>query len=296
MNAASDLTLEQFPRLLQASRNPDRLSSAVRAIADGVAAGSIRNVTLNEAKHTIGDAVYKGWEKHVSEPYFYAGKYESQPDSVREFEASIRMSGLYDVLLTHRKLSKTEAFGAAIDAMRSFVNECLPLAEAAERLKSKVVKGRRDSSVSPKPINPDRVVKTCPVCFRPIAVVRGLMAHHGYQRPAIGWQTASCPGTRFRPLEQSTDGLVWSIEEQEKRLAGVKAQYGARDTVSQISVRKGRTVVVITREHATWTHDFYIYCCGLETEMRALNADIKVRKKRLREWRPEPISAETEAV
>lgn len=288
MSAASNLTPEQFPRLLQASRRPDRFSASVQALADGVAGGSIRKVALDEAKHCIGSAVYDAWRKHVSEPFFYAGKFATQPDDARALEMTINIASLHDVLSTHRKLSKSKASGEAVNVMRSFVDECLPLAEAAAFLKSKVVKGRA-SSVVMKPVNPDKVVKTCPVCFRPIAVVRGLMAHHGYQRPEIGWQTASCPGIRFRPLEQSTDGLVWSIEEQEKRLAGVKAQYAARNTLSQISVLKGRTVVVVTREYATWTHDFYVYCCGLESEMRALNADMKVRKKRLHDWKPEPI-------
>lgn len=295
MTTGSSMTPEQFPRLLQTSRRPDRFSASVRALADGVAAESIRKVALDEAKHFIGAAVYDGWRKHVSEPFFYAGKFETQPDDVRALEMTINMSSLHEVLSTHRKLSKSKASGEAMNVMRSFVDECLPLAEAAAFLKDKVVKGRAPS-VSTKPVNPDKIVKTCPVCFRSIAVVRGLMAHHGYQRPGLGWQTQSCPGIRFKPLEQSTDGLVWSIDEQEKRLTAVKTQHAARDTLSQISVLKGKTAVVVTRDDKAWPREFSTYCSRLEGEMRALDADLKERTKRLREWNPEPISANIVAV
>ncbi len=45
--------------------------------------------------------------------------------------------------------------------------------------------------------------KTCQICNRPIFAETGVIAHHGYQRPCEGWQTASCAGARHLPYEAS---------------------------------------------------------------------------------------------
>ena len=42
---------------------------------------------------------------------------------------------------------------------------------------------------------------TCQICDRAIKANTGVIAHHGYQRPGEGWQTASCPGARALPYE-----------------------------------------------------------------------------------------------
>ncbi len=49
--------------------------------------------------------------------------------------------------------------------------------------------------------------KTCQICGRQIHAAKGLIAHHGYQRPQHGWQTASCYGARYRPFEVSSARL-----------------------------------------------------------------------------------------
>jgi hypothetical protein len=48
---------------------------------------------------------------------------------------------------------------------------------------------------------------TCQCCARPILAKSGLIAHHGYERPDIGWQTASCMGARRDPFEVSREAL-----------------------------------------------------------------------------------------
>jgi hypothetical protein len=49
---------------------------------------------------------------------------------------------------------------------------------------------------------------TCQVCGRPILANTGVIAHHGYERPRDWYsQTASCPGARFVPYEESCDRL-----------------------------------------------------------------------------------------
>lgn len=51
------------------------------------------------------------------------------------------------------------------------------------------------------------VAKTCQICGRPILAETGVIAHHGYQRPGDGYQTASCYGARELSFEVSRDLL-----------------------------------------------------------------------------------------
>jgi hypothetical protein len=52
-----------------------------------------------------------------------------------------------------------------------------------------------------------KVEMTCQVCARGIMANTGLLAHHGYQRPGTGWQTASCRGAKELPFQVSRDAL-----------------------------------------------------------------------------------------
>lgn len=49
--------------------------------------------------------------------------------------------------------------------------------------------------------------KTCQCCARQIFAETGTIAHHGYERPGWGYQTASCMGAKFLPFEVSRDRL-----------------------------------------------------------------------------------------
>lgn len=44
---------------------------------------------------------------------------------------------------------------------------------------------------------------TCQCCGRKYLAKVGTVAHHGYQRPGDGWQTASCGGAKYLPFEVS---------------------------------------------------------------------------------------------
>jgi hypothetical protein len=48
---------------------------------------------------------------------------------------------------------------------------------------------------------------TCQICGRLILANTGTIAHHGYTRPGMGWQTASCEGSKELPFEVSRDAL-----------------------------------------------------------------------------------------
>jgi len=65
------------------------------------------------------------------------------------------------------------------------------------------------------------VAKICQICGRPILAERGKIAHHGYQRPGQGWQTASCYGAMKLPFEVSRDDLGAYIKMLHAQLDGL---------------------------------------------------------------------------
>lgn len=167
--------------------------------------------------------------------------------------------------------------------MRRIVDEVLPLAEAAAELKGKVMKGR--APAPPKPENPNKVVMTCPCCFRGIAVQRGAMAHHGYRRPVPGWQTASCPGVQFKPLEVSSAGLEWLIERLKSQLKQTEEAYRERDKKCEL-IAPGSPRVTVHKGDDRWAHLYARYVVGLEGDIRGLQREIPPLEERLRAWTP----------
>lgn len=82
------------------------------------------------------------------------------------------------------------------------------------------VKAAPVNKAAPKPAPaaaPEEARMTCQICGRPIHAGNGKIAHHGYQRPGYGYQTASCPGALQHPFEVSRDELGRYIEALNRR-------------------------------------------------------------------------------
>lgn len=82
---------------------------------------------------------------------------------------------------------------------------------------------------------PDELRMTCQICGRAIHANTGKIAHHGYQRPGHGYQTASCPGAQHVPFELSRDILERYIEQLHRRhdsLEGTLRQIAAGELSS----------------------------------------------------------------
>lgn len=139
------------------------------------------------------------------------------------------------------------------------------------------------------PLAPNKDVKTCPVCLRAIAVVRGKIAHHGYRRTEQGWQTASCPGVRFKPLEVSSEGLEWLMATLRERRMQLAEAYANRATQPEFltAKRKDNGPEVITRDDPFWQHVFARHVAELEGEIKALNREIQVLEDMLANWKLE---------
>jgi hypothetical protein len=95
---------------------------------------------------------------------------------------------------------------------------------------------RREEKAARASINAAKKAKklaesmTCQCCGRAIFAQSGSIAHHGYERPGYGWQTASCMGAKHLPFEVSRDRLGALIVRLEQRLADlIEAQRQVRD-------------------------------------------------------------------
>ena len=161
---------DDFPSLRAIPSTPAQFDAAVEQIAEGIAAGSIRNVDLQDAKFTLSRIVEKAWKTHVSN-FFYGGDWERYPYDLQDLHAGIRIMGLHDVIAASKKVAKTKVTGPIVDAMRAYCDEVLPLAQAVALLKNKVVKGRVPRQDPVKPENPNKVIGTCPVCFRSLSLI-----------------------------------------------------------------------------------------------------------------------------
>lgn len=62
---------------------------------------------------------------------------------------------------------------------------------------------------------------TCQCCGRKHLANTGKIAHHGYQRPGGGWQTASCAGARQLPFEVSREWLGKIINDMRSQKAAM---------------------------------------------------------------------------
>ena len=85
-------------------------------------------------------------------------------------------------------------------------------------------------------VNPNKIIRTCSCCFREIALSKsGHMVHHGFQRPGDGYQTDSCFGISYKPLERSNEGLVAIIDVIEKQLEHKNSAYKKLETSKEVS-------------------------------------------------------------
>lgn len=290
------LIRENFPSVYAsttrgAERQRQRFEQALDHLNEGLLTGSIRNIEMKDVKRWCSDIARDLWDEKVADVHFNSGKYAKLPKDLVDLYYSINIMGIHSLSSIDKKLQKTKLDHPMIDDMRSLVAELMPLATTIDSLKTGVVKGRAPSTEPPKPVNPNKVVKTCPCCQRAIAVGGGTMVHHGYQRTGNGWQTNSCPGIRFPPLEVSSAGLKWMIESHEESLQHTIKLQAEKDSVKSLPTNIAGNVVTITPESSRWRNTFRAYEERLERDIRWYTDDLVTMKKRLADWKPEVAPA-----
>jgi len=155
------------------------------------------------------------------------------------------------------------------------------------------------------------LAKTCQCCGRQIFAETGVIAHHGYQRPGWGIQTASCMGAKELPYEAGRDALgrmIGIMLRQRANLIKHKlAVAGEREPIPYgYSVRTGpgkreKVTLQLTRENfaehqETFRRQSYEYgdfdeikgkyVFRREREIEALGGDIRDQQLRYDGWNP----------
>lgn len=148
--------------------------------------------------------------------------------------------------------------------------------------------------------------KTCQICSRPIHAATGKIAHHGYERPGGGYQTASCYGAQHLPFEVSRDVLGLFIDNVlVPRIASTtehlqKIEDGKVSKIKILEDKKddrGRTVykswgktekewVEYERGHPRFERLLEIEKANTETSLKHLIEDRKHQQKRYDTWKP----------
>lgn len=115
------------------------------------------------------------------------------------------------------------------------------------------------------------------------------MAHHGYKRPGHGWQTASCPGIRFKPLEVSSEGLEWLITTLRERLTNLNLAVANQEfQPNYLMAKRTRNgpVETITRDDPLWPRLFVRHLAELESEITTIEHELPMLDKKLADWKP----------
>lgn len=276
------------------------ISDALQTVQDGLDNQAVRNVPFKDAKSHLNDAANEAWHEAVVIPFMHKDSGKEISGLVRnELYYNTTIMSVHDIRALPKRLDRLEKKSdeltdddrAMIKAARDFLKEAWPLYEAFNTLKPLIVKGRAPRE-TPAPVNPNKVVKTCQCCVRAIAVVDGLMAHHGYRRPGDGWQTASCQGIRYQPLEVANDGLIDmldGLQEGIKKTRELLFDLPDRTEILVYNQRENRNRKI---EKATATPmEWRRHMEGIKEEylanlrgMRRAAADVV---KRIEDWKPE---------
>ncbi|MDF0605405.1 hypothetical protein HZU77_007040 [Neisseriaceae bacterium TC5R-5] len=282
---------EHFPLLRSAQQNLAQFDQAVEQLAIAQQAGGISRPLFRHVQDTLSRAVYRAWDKHIDQRFFQCSKQIISPELARLYRALPHMR-LHSVITVHEKLQKSTFTGPIMAAMQHLIDEAYPLAEAVNALKDKMIEGPlslNSATKQPKP-RPAKIIKTCPVCFRAIALIGGYMANHGYQRSGRMIQTAPCAGFRFPPLEHSNEGLIWLIQDLYQRQALIQSALDDQANLSRLVIPgKGLNggATTLTRDSPSWPSFFEHHVAQLTRELGQLETEIQRREEQLSAWQPE---------
>jgi hypothetical protein len=273
----------------QGERSQERYVKALGYIDAGLRQNEIRNIAWKESKDALNRLVEGAWS-HLIDPRFWNVRSESE--ELYQFGWDIRVNGLHSVTAAKKRVDKTKLESSGVDEARALLNELQPLTDAVNSLKDHIVKGR-EPNPNPKPENPNKIVRTCPCCFRGIAVQSNRMVHHGYERPWDGMQTASCTGIHYKPLERSDEGLRAIITGTENHIVRCEGALAEKDTKTSLTVRNSKgQVVEITPDHKGWASALYDWESRLKREIRLSKESVVAFKDKLAGWKQTEIDPE----
>lgn len=185
--------------------------TCVTELRQAIDAGVVPNALFVDAKDRLNR-----FAERRAEEFLATGPHEAKHHQsdwwLGAYHADALVSGLHTlpaVLKRVRKAGNLAAYEAFL------VQEIEPLANLIAIAKPLVAK-RGDARLpvvkTAKQLAKEATQMTCQCCGRKIFAETGVIAHHGYERPGTGWQTASCFGARELPFEVSRDALGLMIK------------------------------------------------------------------------------------
>lgn len=246
-------TIDAQVASLDAKFNPTRVAERFQQTKDilssALEAGSIYNVDLQDAKESFSRAIEIVLREAFSAFW----------DKNRSLLDSDDRSQVWDVvetslMLNHavsklRKAEKVVASFPDVAVFASIYREVLPIAQAVETLKTKVVKGRKPLE-NPKPVDLTNIA-TCAICQHHQKLTAGKkLVHHGFRISDrngryFGFRSGKCFGTIRTPYELSNEAnvafikvLEESVVSTEKRIASLEA--GEVTELNRIETRRER--------------------------------------------------------
>lgn len=222
-------------------RRASMLSTAVYQLETGIQAQFVRNRDFVDAKDTINRAVEEASES------FFKGTNGLWDEA---YKADALLDGAHTLPTKLKRAQK-----AGMTSYAGFITTALlPLRELLEAAKPMIVKRQDQPKVkTAKQIADEADQMTCQCCGRGIFAATGVIAHHGYERPGDGYQTASCMGARHLPFEVSRVQLGLLIEAMKRVLAGRiihRDEVATEDRAIKQSWKVGRFPKEETREFA----------------------------------------------
>ena len=199
------------------SKTQQRLNRAREIASNAAHIGFISNVDFNELKSLLNSSLDDAFRHGLNEHYLEIRHDAPTPDQYgfktpKGNEAYYATPYAHQVAGAYAKFAPHANGNQYLTEWTTMMKEWLPWGQIMGELKGKIAK-RGDSRLAPAQpkqttVNPNQIRGTCAACFRSQAVARGGrgMAHHGYQRPGLGYQTKSCMGVSYPPYELSNAG------------------------------------------------------------------------------------------
>jgi|694.fasta_scaffold00052_156 hypothetical protein len=269
-------------------KNKDKFDAALITLKAAMEQGSIRKTDLDNIKSVFNNSCEATWEKH----YQYA--YLNQPRDVRDaaphakeeediYYKAKNFRNMDGIIKKYSKFANTsQLIGYAI----RIASEYASLKDIMDHLATNIVKGKAPS-LNIKPINPNQVRGTCGWCLRDIAIDKsGLMSHHGFTRPGVGYQTQSCAGVNYKNLEVSRDGLKARIKVTEQEKSNLESRSKDLPKVITLNVRKtgSRDIITIGKEDPNWSKAYHSTEVNLESEIRSITKELEQLNQTLIKW------------
>ena len=202
-----------------------RITDIVTRLQFAVTDGVVPNVLFKDAKDIINRAFDQGAENFLA-----TGPRQQDHSQSAWWSAAYHADALS--VTAHRLLTviRRTSTVSGLKEYNAFLTSLLPYAQLLEEAKPLVKKrGELPKVKTQKQIEREADCMTCQCCGRGIFAQTGTIAHHGYERPGTGWQTASCMGAKYLPFEVSRDRLgdliarlERDIEETNRHLRNVR--------------------------------------------------------------------------